>query len=193
MADNGKPPQGKALDEIAKQLEQQQLDSLPPVDSWNPDFTGDIDIRIDREGHWYHEDSVFKRDKLVKLFASILKKEGEEYFLVTPVEKFRITVDDLPFSVTALEEIHTREGTALKLTTNLGDEVVAGKEHPLVVETDADSGEPRPSIRVRKNLHARIHRNVFYELVAMAQEVDSDHGKVLQVTSGRERFELGRY
>ena len=184
---------GKSIDELARQLEQQQSEKLPPVDSWNPDFTGDIDIRIDREGRWYHEDSVFKRDKLVKLFASILKKEGEEYFLVTPVEKFRIRVDDLPFSVTALEEIDTRDGVALKFTTNLGDEVVAGKEHPLVVEADADTGEPRPSIRVRKNLHARIHRNVFYELVERAEEVDTDQGKVLTVCSGNERFELGSY
>lgn len=185
--------QHQSIDELAKQLEQQQLDTLPPVDQWNPPLSGDIDIRIDREGRWYHEGSPFQREKLVKLFASILKREGDEYFLVTPVEKFRIQVDDLPFSVIAVEEVESAEGLALKFTTNLGDQVVAGKDHPLVVETDPDGAEPRPSIRIRKNMEARIHRNVFYDLVEKARHRETAECSVLEVGSGNQVFELGRF
>ena len=183
----------KSIDDLAKQLEKEQLDTLPPVDRWDPPLSGDIDIRIDREGRWYHENGLIEREKLVKLFASILKKEGEDYFLVTPVEKWRIQVDDLPFVVTAMEEIATEEGPALQFTTNLDNQVVAGSQHPLHVEYEADSDEPRPSIRIRRNLYARIHRNVFYELVQRGKEADTGAGKVLQIRSGNEVFELGRY
>lgn len=180
----------KTLDEIAEQINAEN-NKLPPVEQWNPQFSGDMDIVINREGEWFHEGSRFERKALVKLFASILKKEGDEYYLVTPVEKFRIQVTDLPFVVTQMETIDTDSAPVIKFTTNIGDEVIADQAHPLLVDHDKESMEPQPRILVRRNLYARIHRNVFYELVRLAEEESGPQGNQMVVHSGERKFILG--
>ncbi len=148
--------------------------SLPPVESWSPQLSGDMDIRIARDGTWYHEDTAFERQSLVKLFASILKREGGEYFLVTPVEKWQIQVEDAPLLATRCEVVRKDGEQALIFSTATGDSVVADNEHPIRVVIDTESGEPSPYIEVRQGLEARINRPVYYQLVDLAEEVCID-------------------
>ena len=156
---------------------------LPPVHLWNPEHCGDIDIRIRADGVWMHEGSPIGRAELVRLFSAVLRLDPDGYHLVTPVEKLKIAVDDLPFRAVAVRVGEDR----LTFTTDVGDETVAGPDNPIVVETDADSGEPSPRVHVRRGLWARITRPVFYELVEMA----SDAGGRLSVRSGGADFSLG--
>lgn len=148
----------------------------PPVHLWNPALSGDIDIRIARDGAWYHEGTRFEREALVRLFASILKREGDEYFLVTPVEKWRIRVEDAPFIAVDAEVLGDGITQQLVFRTNLGDTVHAGGHHRLRVVHNADSGEPSPYVMVRDGLEARVGRNVFYRLVDRAVEHDGRVG-----------------
>jgi uncharacterized protein len=158
-----------------------------PVERWNPPHCGDIDIRIRRDGVWMHEGSPIGRRELVLLFASVLRKDPDGYCLVTPVEKMRITVEDLPFRAVRVD----RRGEALVFTTDVQDETEAGPDHPIRVETNAATGEPAPCVHVRGGLWARIARPVFYELVAMAEERASPEGAVLGVRSSGAFFPLG--
>lgn len=141
---------------------------LPPVEKWHPDLSGDMDILIKRNGDWVHEGTVIQRHTLVKLFSSILKKEGDEYFLVTPVEKWRIQVEDVPFQVTSVEVKKEAARQALVFSTSVGDTVIAGPEHPLRVVTSA-SGEPAPYLMIRQGMEGLIARSVFYELADIAE------------------------
>ena len=156
---------------------------LPPVHLWNPDHCGDIDIVIRADGVWMHEGSPIGRAPLVRLFSTVLRKDPDGYHLVTPVEKLRITVQDLPFRAVAVE----RAGDRLIFTTDVGDRTEAGPEHPIVVETDPVTGEPSPRVHVRADLWARIARPVFYELV----EAAALEGGRLWIVSGDARFDLG--
>ncbi len=138
---------------------------LPPVHLWNPPFCGDIDIRIARNGTWFHEGTVIHRQPLVRLFSTILKKEGDDYFLVTPVEKVRIQVEDVPFIAVGVTEEGEGDSRVLVFRTFTDDRVPLDADHRLRVETDRVSGEPRPYIQMRGGMEARIHRPVFYHLV----------------------------
>ena len=139
--------------------------SLPPVHLWNPPFCGDLDIRIARNGMWYYLGTPIGRPELVRLFSTILRKDGDAYFLVTPVEKVGITVEDAPF--VAVDFDVTGQGAAQQLvfSTNVGDQAQAGPNHPIRVARDPDSGEPAPYISIRANLEALIDRKSFYRLV----------------------------
>ncbi|QBF29831.1 DUF1285 domain-containing protein [Thalassococcus sp. S3] len=139
--------------------------ALPPVHLWNPPFCGDLDIRIARDGTWYYLGTPFGRPELVKLFSSILKKEDGKYFLVTPVEKVGITVEDAPFVAVDFDVVEERGAQALRFVTQVGDEAMAGPDHPIRVERDAETGEPSPYIMIRANLEALIDRKSFYRLV----------------------------
>lgn len=134
---------------------------MPPLEKWNPPFCGDIDMQIKRDGTWFYEGTPIGRPGLVKLFASILWREGDKYFLVTPVEKVGITVEDAPFVAVDFN----RKGDALEFETNLGDRVTAGPDFPIRVARDAETGEPSPYVRIRRNLEALIDRKSFYRLV----------------------------
>ncbi len=160
---------------------------LPPVHLWNPEVCGDIDIVIRRDGLWLHEGSPIGRKELVRLFSTVLRKDPDGYWLVTPVEKLRITVEDVPFRAVRVDR---RDG-ALVFTTDVGDETEAGEENPLRVETDPQTGEPAPYVHVRRGLEARIDRPVFYELVEMAEERATDGGPQLGVVSRGVFFPLG--
>ena len=137
---------------------------LPPVEKWDPPFCGDLDMQIRRDGTWFYQGTPIGRHRLVRLFSTILKREGDAYFLVTPVEKVGITVEDAPFiavDFTAADEM-------LTFVTNVGDRVAADAEHPIRVERD-ETGEPSPYVMVRQGLEARIDRKSFYRLVDMGE------------------------
>jgi hypothetical protein len=162
---------------------------LPPVHLWHPAHCGEIDIVIRANGQWVHEGSPIGREALVRLFSTVLRLDPDGYHLVTPGEKMRITVEDAPFVAVAVERVTDERGPVLRFTTNVGDEVDADAAHPIRVETDAETGEPRPYLMVRRGLEALIARPVFYELVDMADErADDDE---LAVESAGTRFVLG--
>lgn len=138
---------------------------LPPVHLWNPPFCGDIDMEIRRDGTWFHEGSPIGRLPLVRLFSTILKREGDEYFLVTPVEKVRLRVHDTPFVAVDADVSGVGAKASITLTTNVGDTVTADAEHPIMVKREIGTGEPNPRVMVRDGLWARIDRKTFYRLV----------------------------
>src|SRR5215813_13070476 len=164
-----------------------------PESSARQQFCGDIDMRIGRDGTWFYHGSPIGRKPLVKLFASVLRRDDDgEYWLVTPAERGRIKVDEVPF--TAVEVNATGNGADQTLTfrTNLDDEVAADAHHSIRVAYDADSAEPRPYILVRDRLEARILRPVFYELVELAQMHRIGDDEVYGVWSRGQFFPLGR-
>jgi hypothetical protein len=175
------------LDSVIAAAKQAPGRGLPPVHLWNPAHSGEIDIVIARDGRWIHEGGVIGREALVRLFSTILRKDPDGYYLVTPAEKLRITVEDAPFVATRVDRV----GEALVFQTNVGDAVEAGPDNPLRIAVDPQTGEPRPYLHVRCGLEALITRPVFYELVEMAQERDSPEGPVLGVTSNGAWFPVG--
>lgn len=156
---------------------------LPPVHLWNPPNCGEIDIRIRKDGLWFHEGTPIGREALVRLFSTVLRKDEDGIYLVTPVEKLKITVEDAPFIAVRVD----REGEVLRFVTNVGDEVEAGPENAIRVEMDEATGEPRPYLHVRRGLEALIARPVFYELVEIARERDG----AMQVSSNGAWFTVG--
>jgi hypothetical protein len=138
---------------------------LPPLEKWNPPFCGDLDMQIRRDGTWFYQGTPIGRMELVKLFATILWREGDKYFLVTPVEKVGITVEDVPF--VAVDFDVEGEGAAQQLTfvTNVGDKAIASADNPIRVVRDPETGEPSPYVLIRRNLEALIDRKSFYRLV----------------------------
>lgn len=144
---------------------------LPPVHRWHPENCGDIDIRIARDGTWYHEGSAIRRQRMVELFATVLRKDTDgEYYLVTPVEKMRIQVEDVPFLAIDVESAGEGENQILVFTTNMGERVVVDSDHALRVEIDDDTQEPSPYVHIRDQLEARINRSTFYRLVELGEE-----------------------
>lgn len=163
--------------------------SSGPDAAWNPPCTGAIAIRIAADGQWYHEEHPIRRPALVRLFASILRREDDgEFYLVTPVEKLRIQVDDCPF-VAVLVDVEGDEDKTLRFTLNTGEAVEAGPQHRLWMEQR--DGAPLPLLEVRPGLHARVSRAVFYDLVARAGMLQRDEGAVLALASQGEVFVLG--
>jgi len=140
---------------------------LPPVHLWNPPFCGDLDIRIKRDGTWFYLGTPIGRAPLVRLFSTILKREGDRYFLVTPVEKVGITVDDAPFVAVDFEATGKAREQVLTFETNVGDTAVAGPDHPIRVTRDPETGEPAPYVMIRAGLEALIDRKSFYRLVEL--------------------------
>jgi len=158
----------------------------PPVDKWNPAHCGDIGMEILADGTWKHEGTRITREALVKLFASILRKDEDGLtYLVTPVEKIVVKVEDAPFVAIRADRVGAGETQTIVFTTNVGDVVQAGAAHPLRV--DMVNGAPRPYVHVRGRLEARVLRAPFYELVDWAE---AREGK-LGVWSGGVWFELG--
>src|SRR5258708_1345221 len=140
------------------QREASQGRALPPVEKWHPAHCGEIDIRIARDGTWFHQGSPIGRKELVRLFSTILRKDPDGFVLVTPGEKMRIVVEDAPFVAVLLDVEGEGREQRLTFTTNVGDQTVAGAANPIRVETDAGSGEPAPYVHVRRGLEARIAR-----------------------------------
>ena len=166
-------------------------DEIPPLEEWNPEFCGDIDMRIASDGQWFYEGSPIGRPAMVKMFSRVLWKEGDQYFLKTPVEKVGIQVDDVPFQVISVEHEVGEKGPEMIFTTSTGDRVRADAEHPIRVETDPATKEPRPYLMIRFGMEGRIGRNLFYQLVELARMVHHKHSTELVVDSAGESFSLG--
>ena len=149
-------PSAEGIAEAARAATKSQ--NSPPGMSWNPPFCGDLDIRIARNGTWFYLGTPIGRFELVKLFSSILKVEDGKYFLVTPVEKVGIQVDDAPFIAVDFNEIKINGEKALKFETHVGDQVIANAKNPIRVERDAVSDEPTPYIHIPVSYtHLRAH------------------------------------
>jgi len=157
---------------------------LPPVHKWNPPFCGDLDMRIARDGTWFYLGTPIGRPALVRLFSTILRRDGDDYFLVTPVEKVGITVDDAPFVAVDFEASGSGIDQDLTFSTNVGDSVTAGPAHPIRVERDPATGEPAPYVLVRANLEALIDRKSFYRLVELGVHADHDGAQWFGLWSG---------
>jgi uncharacterized protein len=163
---------GSSLSSLASLFATQKL---PPVDSWNPPFCGDIDMRIARDGTWFYLGTPIGRPAMVKLFASVLRREPDgSYVLVTPVEKVGITVEDAPFLAVELFSEGTGRGRKVGFRLNTEDAVLLDEAHGLRVTIDPKTEEPRPYLHVRKGLEALVSRSVFYELVEYAYLERSD-------------------
>ena len=182
------------LADIAAQVSTKKRTGLPPVEEWDPPLSGDLDLYIDSSGKWFHEGQVIHREALVRLFSSILKREQDgKYYLVTPVEKYAIEVEDAPFLAVDMNWISKKGEQQLELETSVGDRVLVDAEHPVwVIEVD---GQPRPYVRVRANLNALISRSLFYQLVDMADEKKLEEDGVVQLSirSSGEDFILGSF
>ena len=164
--------------------------SHPPVEKWNPPFCGDIDMKILRNGKWFYMGSEIKRPAMVKLFSSILRlDEDGDYYLVTPVEKVRIQVEDAPFVAVSLDRIDESGQDSFLFKTNLNEEVVLSKKNSLIIKID-NNEEPSPYIVVRKNLCALLSRSVFYELVELAEEEVIKNKTYLVIKSMGETFKI---
>jgi hypothetical protein len=182
-----------SLEQLVALLKAQAADGaapeqrLPPVETWNPTHCGDAGLEILRDGTWAHEGARITREALVRLFASILRKDADgATYLVTPVEKIRVRVEDAPFVAIRADRAGEGRDQTIVFTTNVGDIVQAGPDHPLRVEHR--DGEPRPYVLVRGRLEARVLRAPFYELVEWAEEREGRLG----VWSVGVWWELGR-
>lgn len=166
-------------------------DSLPPLHLWQPELSGDIDIHIDKNGVWRHCGEEFKRLQIPKMFARILCREGDQYFLKTPVEKWRIRVEDVPFLFIHLQVKASQDGRELSFVTATQDVVSLNQEHPLVLSTPDSANHQLPYIHVRGGMYGSLSRSLYYELVDLA-EIDEAQQKLF-VSSAGQRFSLGSY
>jgi hypothetical protein len=176
------------LEAIAATLPREKGRGLPPVERWNPPFCGDIDMRIEADGTWYYQNTPIGRPALVKLFASVLKREGEKYVLVTPVEKVGITVADTPFLAVELTTRQDGRGQVLGFRTNVDDFVEVGPGHALRFDEDAATGGLKPCLHVRRGLWAKVTRSLFYDLVELGEERRVDGKDLFGVASNGEFF-----
>ena len=179
-----KPDRGPSADGIAAAARTAAKKGPPPVHLWNPPFCGDLDMRIARDGTWFYLGTPIGRRPLVKLFASVLKREGDAYFLVTPVEKVGIKVDDAPFVAVDFTAQGAGEAQVLTFTTNVDDTAEAGEAHPIRMTIDPATGEPAPYILIRRNLEALIDRKSFYRLVDLGTEQEIDGVAWFGIRSG---------
>lgn len=168
----------------AAQLEGAAGRALPPVDDWAPDYSGELDLVIQSDGVWVHEGEPIRRASLVRLFATILRREGDRHFLVTPMEKLGVRVEDAPFLAIRLDvEARGEAGQRLRFTTNLGDQTVAGPRHPLEFRAQPTDDTPAPYIRVRGGLEAKVARAPYFDLVDVGEIRTHDGRKTFGVVS----------
>jgi hypothetical protein len=163
---------------------------LPPVHLWNPPFCGDLDMRIASDGTWFYMGTPIGRPALVRLFSTILKREGDKHFLVTPVEKVGIRVDDAPFLAVEMQRHNDKDGTLLlRFRTNVDDWVDCDAAHRLRFEQASDGGLT-PYLHVRADLWAKVTRALYYDLVDMGKERMVDGQEMFGVESAGEFFPM---
>jgi hypothetical protein len=188
MAKEG--PAAAGLDTVLGAAKTAAAKGPPPVHLWNPPYCGEIDMRIAPDGIWFYQKTPIGRPAMVKLFASILKREGDRYFLVTPVEKCGIVVDDAPFLAVELRIIATDAGPLLRFRTNVDDWVDCGAEHRLRFEPEPETGGLKPYLHVRRDLWAKVTRALFFDLVERGEERTIDGTAMFGVASGGEFFAM---
>jgi hypothetical protein len=181
MAKEGQSTGG--LDALAQAARTAARRGPPPVHLWNPPFCGDLDMRIAADGTWFYLKTPIGRPALVKLFASVLKREADKYFLVTPVEKCGIVVEDAPFLAVELKAEVEPAGQTLHFRTNVDDWVACGAERALRFEPELDTGGLKPYLHVRRGLWAKVTRALFYDLVELGEERDVDGQQMFGVVS----------
>jgi hypothetical protein len=189
MADENRPNNAGGLDSFADAARASKK-GPPPVHLWNPPYCGEIDMRIAVDGTWFYQKTPIGRMPLVKLFASVLKREDGHHYLVTPVEKCGIKVDDAPFVAVEMQMTDAAEGRTLHFRTNVDDWVACGPGHALRFEHEAGTGGLKPYLHVRRDLWARVSRAVFYDLVELGEERDVDGFTMFGVASGGEFFAM---
>ena len=196
MANQGPGTQGQigtngleGLTTAATQAAGGKARGLPPVHLWNPPFCGDLDMRIASDGTWYYLGSPIGRPALVRLFSTILKREDGKHFLVTPVEKVGIKVDDAPFLAVEMEKLAGEGGTRLRFRTNVDDWVDCDSDHRLSFET-ADDGGLMPYLHVRGDLWAKVTRALYYDLVDIGEERVVDGKPMFGIASAGEFFAM---
>lgn len=179
------------LNELVETLSKAPNSGGAPVHLWDPPFCGDIDLTIKKDGSWTYMGTPITRQKLVKLFASVLKHEDDgKYYLVTPVEKIGITVEDLPFMAISMEVKGEAEEQIISFETNMQNSVIAGKEHDLSFTEEGDTAEIKPSIIIRANLKARLTRSLYYQLTDLAVPHKINDREYLGVWSAGEFFPM---
>jgi len=164
----------------------------PPVEKWDPPFCGDLDMRIAADGTWFYLKTPIGRPALVRLFASVLKREGDKYFLVTPVEKCGIVVDDAPFMAVELDVKESSAGRVLNFRTNVDDWVECGPDHALRFELEPATGGLKPYLHVRRDLWAKVTRALFFDLVELGEEREVEGQAMFGVTSMGLFFPMAR-
>lgn len=177
---------GGRLDSLAQGVEQL---ATGPAEHWNPPFCGDLDMRIRADGRWLYQGQSMQREALVRLFASVLRLEGDDYYLVTPVEKLRIQVEDAPFISQALEISGQGPHQQIRLHTTVGDSFNLGAAHALELRTSAH-GEQRPYVHVRKGLWALLQRSHFYQLAELLCCAEGTDSGALGIYADGHFFEL---
>jgi len=191
--DQDEPKGPKGLETLIKSLSNEQNEGGAPVHLWDPPFCGDIDICIKKDGSWTYNGSPIKRHKLVKLFSSVLTiNEAGEYFLVTPAEKVRIAVEDLPFVATSIEVRGENQEQIISFSTNVGDHVLANENHQLELFSSAKDEEQKPSIHIRRGLKARIARPVYYELAELVKSDAANPPETLGIWSAGHFFAMAK-
>ena len=180
----------RGLDAIAGAARAANRQGAPPVHLWNPPFCGDLDMRIAADGTWFYLKTPIGRPALVKLFASVLKREGKKYFLVTPVEKCGITVEDAPFLAVELKLDDGERGQILHFRTNVDEWVACGRDHALRFEPERETGGLKPYIHVRRDLWAKVTRALFYDLVDLGEERDIAGQRMFGVASADQFFAM---
>jgi hypothetical protein len=188
MAKEGQGTVG--LDAIAGAVGKAVAKGPPPVHLWNPPFCGDLDLRIAADGTWYYLKTPIGRLALVKLFASVIKREGDKYFLVTPVEKCGIVVDDAPFLAVELKVEMRQGGRILHFRTNVDDWVACGPQHGLRFVPEPEPGGLKPYLHVRADLWAKVTRALFYDLVELGEERDYGGQRMFGIASEGEFFAM---
>ena len=169
-----------------------QAQKLPnyDLDSWQPQFNGDIDLIITADGTWFHEGSAIVKTKIMQLFARLLQRQANgDYWIITPTEAFRVNVEDLPFVIVAADYVH-HEGVGMwQFTTNTGDQIYLSQLDQLVVTYNLE--QPQPRVCVRDGLWGRVNRAVFYQLALACEVVETTHGAHAELTSGPHRYYIG--
>ncbi|TGN41649.1 DUF1285 domain-containing protein [Marinobacter confluentis] len=158
--------------------------SKPPLEQWHPELSGDIDIVINRKGEWLYEGKPIAREAIVRLFSTILRREADgDYYLVTPVEKWRVQVQDTPLLAHSLKAEGEGDQRQLSVTTNVGEVVAIDGDHPLSFGTYPETGEPRPVVKLPHGLEARLVTSAYYDLAELIAADEPDSGAPMGVWS----------
>ena len=178
---------------ILKVISNYKDKKLPPVHLWNPPLCENVEMKIDREGRWFFMNSPIGRERMVELFSKVLRlDEDGEYYLVTPVEKIRIEVEERPFLIIDYQLIKKDDKQVISFETNTGDIFLLDKDHPINVNINPKTGEPKPYVLVRSNLEGIISRNIYYKLIELAETKKVEGEQILVLKSDNQDFEIGR-